>query len=152
MRFFLLHTQLLDGIACKSTSICKEITLSIATPIDLVVIAYHIYLNKQSVSANNYRSWISTFIKRFSRWKQCCYNRARISYHPDNWQLYLKLKQKECWKAYNKYINGFLDSGNGQLTKGFGHLSKIKRSIQCATDTSYHITITWQSWKIKYFQ
>ena len=74
----------------------------------------------KSISTNNSHPWISTFIRRLSRRKQQCYNRARLSCHPEDWQLYYQLKkecQKEYQRAYNNYINSFLDSGNGQVTK-----------------------------------
>ena len=95
----------------------------------------------KSISTKNNHPWISTFIKRFSRRKQRCYNRARISHHPDDWQLYLKLKkecQKECQKAYNKYISGFFDIGNGQSTKRLWSFIKNKKKDQCSIPPIRH--------------
>jgi len=76
----------------------------------------------------------SSLIKRLSRRKQRCYNRARLSHHPEDWQLYYQLKkecQQECRKAYNNYINSFLDSGNGQITKRLWSFIKSKKTDQC---------------------
>ena len=89
----------------------------------------------KSISTNNSHPWISTFIRRLPRRKQRCYNRARLSHHPEDWQLYYQLKrecQKECQRAYNNYINNFLDSGNGQVTKRlWSFIKKLKeRSMQ----------------------
>ena len=41
------------------------------------------------------RPWITPFIKRLSKRKQCSYNVARLSHHQDDWALYYRLK-KEC--------------------------------------------------------
>ena len=84
----------------------------------------------KTISTRNSHPWISTLIKRLSRRKQRCYNRAKLSHHPEDWQLYYQLKkecQQECRKAYNNYINSFLDSGNGQITKRLWSFIKSKR-------------------------
>ena len=89
----------------------------------------------KSISTNNNHPWISTFIKRLSRRKQRCYNRARLSHHPEDWQLYYQLKkecQKECQFAYNRYIYSFFDSGNGQITKRLWSFIKSKKKDQCS--------------------
>ena len=38
----------------------------------------------KSISTNNNHPWLSTFIKRLSRRKKRCYNRARLSHHPED--------------------------------------------------------------------
>ena len=98
----------------------------------------------KSISTNNNHPWISTFIKRLSRRKQRCYNRARLSHHPEDWQLYYQLKkecQKECQSAYNRYI---YDSGNGQITKRLWSFIKSKKKDQCSIPPIHcnDITIT----------
>ena len=99
----------------------------------------------KSISTNNNHPWISTFIKRLSKQKQHCYNRARFLHHPEDWHLYYKLKkecQKECQSAYNKYINSFLDSGNGQITKRLWSFIKSKKKDQCSIPPIHYNNIT----------
>ena len=66
--------------------------------------------------------------------------RARLSHHPEDWQLYYQLR-KECQKAYNSYINSFLDSGNGQVTKRLWSFIKNKKD-QCAPINTNNKTLT----------
>ena len=86
-------------------------------------------------STKNHQPWISPFIKRLSRRKQRCYNRAKHSHCAEEWQLYYRLKkecQRECQRAYNAYINSFIEAENGNVTKRLWSFIKHQKKDQCS--------------------
>jgi len=96
----------------------------------------------KTISTRNSYPWISILtkcLKCLFRQKQQCYNRARLSHHPEDWQLYYQPKkgcQQECREAYNNYINSFLDSRNGQITKRLNAFNDYFTSIFTQEDLS----------------
>ena len=90
---------------------------------------------------NNRHPWISTRIKRLSRQKKRWYNKAKLSHSTHDWSQYYSLKKechRECQIAYNTYINSFIDTNDGQVSKKLWSFIKSKRKDQCSIPPISH--------------
>ena len=75
--------------------------------------------------------WIDRKVKRLSRKKKRCYNRAQKTGQQRDWDRFKQLKketQKTCRDAYNSYISNMLTEENTSNPKRFWGFIKGKRT------------------------
>ena len=86
---------------------------------------------------NSHHLWLTQYIKRLRRRKQASYNRARLTNSSSHWQHFKYLKrtmQRECRRAFNKYMHKTIHKPYESGKKSFCFVKSL-RSDYCGVST-----------------